>query len=68
MAYNNTYRLRRIADIQQLAREHYEPGRHDRSWRVVWRKHIAPVYHIGFRTFMSYMKTNLETIKTNQHE
>lgn len=60
MAYTREYKLRRIEAIQELARNHYEPGRQDRSWNWVWRCHILPLYQISFRTFKSYMAVDVE--------
>ena len=69
MAYNREYMLRRIDMVQKLARQYYEPGRHDRSWRWVWRYRVLPVYSISFRTFESYMAVDvekeLEKLKSN---
>ena len=46
-------RARKICDI---ADEHYEPGRQDRSYKWVWQYHIYPAYGINYRTFLKYMK------------
>ena len=58
--YTREYILRRVAAIQKRARQHYEPGRQDRSWPWVWRYHILPVYSISFRTFERYMAIDVE--------
>jgi len=59
MAYTNTYLLQRVAEIQAFARQHYEPGRQDRSWRWVWQHRVKPKYHISYRTFNKYMKIKI---------
>ena len=39
-----------------FALKYYEPGRHDRSWKWVWKYRVEPEYHISFSTFKKYLK------------
>jgi len=60
--YASTYK--RAQDIQNLARQHYEPGRHDRSWFVVWRNYIYPQYGICFHTFLTLKNMDTASAQT----
>lgn len=60
MAYNKINFLRKIAEINEIARKYYEPGRQDRNWRAVWRNHIHPRYHICYITFLKYINTDTD--------
>lgn len=48
---------RRIDAVKKLAAKHYEEGNLAKCRKSVWRKYILPVYGIGYRTFLSYLKT-----------
>lgn len=56
MAYNRKGYFQRARAIQELAAQHYEPGRQDRCYKWVWKKHIFPVYGICYNTFLRYLK------------
>lgn len=60
MAYNKKGYIRRVAAIKNIAEQHYEPERHDKCWKAVWRRVIYPVYGISYHTFLSYMKVAKE--------
>ena len=51
--------------IQQIVKEHYEPGRQDRCKLWVYRNFIVKEYGISQRTFFAYLsrkpKTTQET-------
>lgn len=55
MAFNRLHILHLAVAVQQMAALYYEPGRQDRSYKNVWRNHINPKYHIGYRTFLKYL-------------
>jgi|GEM_PF-4302147 len=59
MSYNKTGYYLRAAAIQQIAREHYEPGRHDRCYKAVWRKYVNKIYGIGYLPFLRYLKVEI---------
>lgn len=47
-----------VRNIQQIDKQHYAPY-HDSCHKMVWRKYIYPVYGIGYRTFLKYLKIKL---------
>ena len=49
----------RVANMQRIAREHYEPGRQDRCYKWVWRKYIVPMYGVSYITFMQSLKVDI---------
>lgn len=56
MAYNRKGYIKRAKAIQELTAQHYEPGRQDRCYKWVWKKHIHPVYAISYHTYLAYLK------------
>lgn len=44
--------------VRNLAEKFYEPGRQDRCWRQVWKRHIYPVYPMCYRTFLRYIRVS----------
>jgi hypothetical protein len=42
-----------IRDIQDIAKTYIND---DRSYRWIWKNKIADVYHIGYVTFMNYIR------------
>ncbi len=56
MAYNRKGYFRRAIAIKELAEQYYEPERHDRCWKAVWRRHIYPRYGICYDTFLTYLQ------------
>lgn len=55
MSYNRNGYFIRAARIQELTRQYYEPERQDRCYKWVWRKHIRPIYGIGYRAYLRYL-------------
>lgn len=55
MAYNRKGYLLRAKKMQEIDRAYYEPY-HDSCHKMVWRKHIYPVYGCSYRTFLKYLK------------
>lgn len=53
--------LKRIAAIQAIVAQWYEPGRQDRCRRWVWRNKIYPVYGISEKTFYMYMQVDVDS-------
>lgn len=51
--------LLRAKCIQDLARQYYEQGNYSKCYYQVWRVHIYPIYPMGYRTFLKYMKMDL---------
>ena len=56
MAYNNKNFLKRRAAAVRLANEYYEPGRQDRCYKWVWRKHIYPIYQVEYDTLLRWIR------------
>nr|DAP66933.1 MAG TPA: hypothetical protein [Caudoviricetes sp.] len=48
---------RRIEAVKKLAAKYYEEGNLARCHKRVWHRFILPVYGIGYRTYLSYLKT-----------
>jgi hypothetical protein len=59
----NVNTLRRVKEVQDIVNENYEPGRHDKSMRRIYRTIIVPKIPISERTFERYMVINLEDYK-----
>jgi len=45
--------------FQEITAEHYEPENHAKCYKQVWRKHIRPLYGIGYRTYLNYLKVEV---------
>ena len=50
---------RRIREICEITRQHYEVGNQSKCYRAVWLKHIEPRYGICYRTFLNYLGVSL---------
>lgn len=46
--------------VRRLMSEHYQPERHDKCKRWVWRNYINPVMPMAERTFYRYINMKLE--------
>lgn len=55
MAYNSSGYLLRAKKIQEIDKAHYEPY-HDSCHKMVWQRHIYPIYGYSYRTFLRYLK------------
>lgn len=53
VTYTNLNKLLLIRDIQEIAKTYIND---DRSYRWIWKNKIADVYHIGYVTFMNYIR------------
>lgn len=60
VTYINLNKLLLIRDIQEIAKTYIND---DRSYRWIWKNKIAYVYHIGYVTFMNYIRLKLKTMK-----
>ena len=56
MAYNKQGYYRRALVIQEITRKYYEPERHDKCFKAVWRKHIRGMFGICYDTYIRYLK------------
>ncbi len=56
MEYSKTGYVIRMKNILDITRRHYEPERQDRCYKMVWRKYVNPVYGIGYRTYLNYLR------------
>lgn len=48
---------RRIENVKKLSEKYYESGNLSKCHKSVWRRHILPVYGIGYRTYLKYLKS-----------
>lgn len=60
--------LRRVKAVQDIVREHYEPGRLDRCYSEVWRRWVYPQYPMSQRTFYRLLKIDLRREQTKMQE
>lgn len=65
MSYNKKGYYIRAANIRTVAQQHYELGRQDRCYKWVWKYHIWPLFGIGYRSFLNYLKVE-EPPQSNQ--
>ena len=56
MEYDKTGYAIRMKNILDITRRHYVPESRDRCYKMVWRKYINPVYGIGYRTYLNYLR------------
>lgn len=54
------YHLRAVI-IRSITERHYEPGRHDRCLKMIWRRHIRPQFGICYHTYLRYIKYLAQT-------
>lgn len=47
--------------VQEIVEQHYEPGRHDRCKRWVYRNFVRKKFRISERTFFRYLKITPQT-------
>ena len=50
---------RRIREVCEITRQHYEEGNQSKCYKAVWRKYIEPRYGICYITYMSYINEPL---------
>ena len=63
MAYNNKgYRIR-AKRIKELTSIYYEPENQAKCYRQVWKQHIYPLYGIGYRSYLSYLRESEDLAK-----
>lgn len=67
MKGNSGY-LIRAERIRAITMEHYQPERHDRCYKWVWRRYIRPVYGITYHTYLRYLRVNPEEIERNSQQ
>lgn len=56
MAYNNKNYLEKIKQAVEVTKAHYEPGRQDRNHRWVWNNYIYDMFHVGYITYLSWLR------------
>lgn len=61
MAYNRRNYIQKRKHAVQIANSYYEPGRHDRCYRWVWRKYIRDTFHVDYMTFMRWLREERQT-------
>lgn len=57
MAYNKKGYYKRAKALQELTAQHYEPERHDRCYKWVWRKFVYPQFGICYHSYLRYLHT-----------
>lgn len=57
MAYNRKGYLIRAEIIKGITDEYYEPERHDRCYKWVWKYHIKPIFGICYHSYLKYLKS-----------
>lgn len=60
MAYNNKNYLEKVKQAVEVTKAHYEPGRQDRNHRWVWRTQIREMFHIGYATYLKWLREDPE--------
>lgn len=50
----------RAKKVQELTAQHYEPGRHDRCKKWVYRNVIVKIYPMSERTFFRLLSTKVD--------
>lgn len=60
MAYNNKNYLEKVKQAVAVTKTHYEPGRQDRNHRWVWRTKIHDTFHIGYPTYLKWLREDPE--------
>ncbi len=59
MAYNKKGYNIRARRMQEITKEHYEPENQSKCYRQVWKKHIFPLFGIGYRSYLRYIKVEV---------
>ncbi|HJE88605.1 hypothetical protein [Rikenella microfusus] len=57
MAYNKKGYYKRAKALQELTARYYEPERHDRCYKWVWRKYVYPQFGICYHSYLRYLHT-----------
>ena len=60
MAYNNKNYLEKVKQAVEVTKAHYESGRQDRNHRWVWRTQIHEMFHIGYPTYLKWLREDPE--------
>lgn len=56
MAYNNRNHELKRAHALRITEQYYEPGRQDRCLKWVWRKFIRDEFHVGYATYLRWLR------------
>lgn len=40
----------------RVTRQYYEPGRHDRCYRWVWKHYIKDMFHVEYKTYLKWLR------------
>lgn len=59
MAYNKTGYYRRARIIQEMTALYYEPERHDRCYKWVWRRYINPQFGMCYHSYLRYLRVDI---------
>ncbi len=56
MAYNRKGYICRAIAVKHIFEQYYEPERHDKCKKAVWKKVIYPRYGVCYDTFLTYLQ------------
>ena len=63
MAYNKKGYKIRAAKISEITSLHYEPENQAKCYKQVWKKHIYPLFGIGYRSYLRYLGKDEQLVK-----
>lgn len=46
--------------FQEITSEHYERENHAKCYKQVWKKYVFPLYGIGYRSYLKYLKVEVK--------
>lgn len=64
MSYHNKNVQKKRRHAMEVTAQHYEPGRQDRCYRWVWNKYIKDTFHVEYKTYLHWVRTE----KKNQQD
>ena len=59
MSRKRTNLLKRIAQVQRIVRENYEPGNQSKCKLQAYRKYVMDIYPMSERTFWRYINADI---------
>lgn len=60
MAYNRKGYNIRARRIQEVTAEYYEPENQSKCYHQVWKRHIYPLFGVGYRAYLKYLKVEVK--------
>jgi hypothetical protein len=62
MAWNDSGYKIRAKNMQETTGLYYEPENQSKCYRQVWKTHIYPVWGIGYRSYLKYIKADVSSV------